>query len=517
MAWSPFRNSLFPADRPSEIVNKDSSAPKIIESQVAAPHISAASELPITKTNSPERPPLDAIGQRDELLRMRVSEMSGRLEELKTLQDDFSSVLTPLIAISEELPRATMRLAEVEALFAMEQQSAVAARREVSELTAKTAALANDLAATTAEVARLEGGIHSRDIELEQLRVTGRDRGLAAENFERQLAAEVEQTKALAAENKALRLEAHAADQALSRSERDLAEARERLAILDQDNRRLQLLCEEQEARLAEWVVRYDSLRDEAEDERQRLLVIEADLAAESAARQKSDAQYEAETGALRTERASLTMKLEAATNRANATEQLLAQLRAQLRERDEAHRAAERAAKEAAIERITADRRVEAVQADLARQTERLLEAQRLRSDLDNRCDMLTKALAAKDVAVEQAMSRATTLSDRVDQLSQRHATELHELEVANRRLVEDLQSERSERALMQGALDIARESRVILQKQHEALKRDARKYRGFEGAGSGPELEQNAAATATETETKDNIRPFPSPERAN
>ncbi|MBP1179367.1 chromosome partitioning protein ParA [Methylobacterium sp. PvR107] len=516
MAWSPFRNGLFPADRSTETVHSDIPTSKIIEAPVAAAHLAAAGELSVAKTNSVERNPLDAIGQRDELLRMRVSEMSSRLEELKSLQDDFSSVLTPLIAISEELPRATMRLAEVEALFAMEQQSALAARREVSELTVKTAALASDLATTTAEVARLESGIHSRDIELEQLRVTGRDKGLAAENFERQLVAEVEQTKAFSAENKALRLEAHAADQALSRSERDLAEARERLAILDQDNRRLQLLCEDQEGRLAEAAVRYDSLREEAENERQRLLAIEADFAAESAARQKSDAQYEAEIGALRTERASLTMKLEAATNRANATEQLLAQLRAQLREKDEAHRASERAAKEAAIERITSDRRVEAVQADLARQTERLLEAQRLRSELDNRCDMLTKALAAKDVAVEQATSRATTLSDRIDQLSHRHAAELHELEVSNRRLVEDLQSERSERALMQGALDIARESRVTLQKQHEALKRDARKIRGLDGVGPVPDLEHSAAPTKTGSEALDNIRPFLPPERA-
>ncbi|MET0532500.1 MAG: chromosome partitioning protein ParA, partial [Microvirga sp.] len=123
---------------------------------------------------------------------------------------------------------------------------------------------------------------------------------------------------------------------------------------------------------------------------------------------------------------------------------------------------------------------------------------------------------LAAKDVAVEQATSRATTLSDRIDQLSHRHAAELHELEVANRRLVEDLQSERSERALMQGALDIARESRVTLQKQHEALKRDARKLRGLDGVGPVPDLEHSAAPTKTGAEALDNIRPFLPPERA-
>jgi crescentin len=509
MAWSPFRSGLFSADRAVDTSGGSSAQPAVQiraqeDVQSGRPiNVQAAAPSP------PPRDPLDAIGQRDEVIRMRVSEMSGRLEDLKSLQDDFSSVLTPLIAISEELPRATMRLAEVEALFAKEQHAAASARREVGELAVKTATLTNECAAMTAEVTRLESGLHGREIELEQLRVSVRDKSLASENYERQLAAEVEQTKALSGENKALRLEAQAADQALSRSERDLAETRERFAILDQDNRRLQSLCEEQEARLADTAARYDALREEAEAERQRLLALEADLAAEAAARQKADNQHETEIGGLRTERASLTMKLEAATNRGAATEQLLVQLRAQLRENDEALRTAERTVKEAVIERATADRRVEAMQADLARQTERLLDAQRLRSELDGRCDMLTKALAAKDVAVEQATSRAALLSERIDQLSRRHDSEIQELEVANRRLVEDLQSERSERAMTQGALDIARESRIALQKQYEMLKREARRFRSFDEGESHANAE-SAAGRAAGAESKSNVRPF-------
>ncbi|MGU3665132.1 chromosome partitioning protein ParA [Methylobacterium sp. A49B] len=509
MAWSPFRSGLFSADRAVE-TSGGSSAQSAIQVRPQEELQSARpASLQAAAPQPPPRDPLDAIGQRDEVIRMRVSEMSGRLEDLKSLQEDFSSVLTPLIAISEELPRATMRLAEVEALFAKEQHAAASARREVSALAVKTATLTNECAAMTAEVTRLESGLHGREIELEQLRVSVRDRSLASENYERQLAAEVEQTKALSGENKALRLEAQAADQALSRSERDLAETRERFAILDQDNRRLQLLCEEQEARLADMAARYEALREEAEAERQRLLALEADLAAEAAARQKADNQHETEIGGLRTERASLTMKLEAATNRGAATEQLLVQLRAQLRENDEALRTAERTVKEAVIERTTADRRVEAMQADLARQTERLLDAQRLRSELDGRCDMLAKALAAKDVAVEQATSRATLLSERIDQLSRRHDSEIQELEVANRRLVEDLQSERSERAMTQGALDIARESRIALQKQYEMLKREARRFRSFDEGDSQANTE-SAAGRAAGAESKSNVRPF-------
>ena len=47
----------------------------------------------------------------------------------------------------------------------------------------------------TAEITRLESSLHNRDIELDQLRVTVRDKSLATENYERQLAAEVERRR----------------------------------------------------------------------------------------------------------------------------------------------------------------------------------------------------------------------------------------------------------------------------------------------------------------------------------
>ena len=204
-----------------------------------------------------------------------------------------------------------------------------------------------------------------------------------------------------------------------------------------------------------------------------------------------------------RTERASLAMRLEAATGRLLATDQMLQQLRNQLRERDEAGRAAERGFKEASIERVTLERRLEGVQADLARQTERFLEMQRARSELDHRCEMFSKAIAAKDAALEQATGRVASLSDRIEQLLHRQEIERADFETVNHRLVEELQHERSERKMAQGALDIARESRVSLQKQHEALKRTARSF-------SSDEATLRAEAPVAPSPEPSNVRPF-------
>lgn len=450
---------------------------------------------------------LDAIGQRDEVVRQRIGEMLDRLDDLRTLREDFSSILEPLIQISDELPRSGMRIAELEASLAQERQSGGTLRNDLGESAARLGAIGNELADALARADQAESELIEREQAMTEQAIALRDKTLAVENLERQLFGETEQNKALTGENKALRLEAQAADSALSRSEHELLGARERLGILDQDSRRLQILSEEQSGHLADLTQRHKDIEAAFDASRQKLRAVEGDLAAQTEARERAESQYEIEVGSYRTERAALLMKLEASENRASTTEQLLAQTRNLLREKDEAHRIAERNLKEASIARATAERRVEALQADLLRQTERFQEAQRLRTELDSRAAMLNKALAAKDAALEQASLRTTGLNDRIADLTRKHEAARSELDLANRRLAEDLENERSERTLLQGALDIARETRVALQKQHEALKRSGRGWRdAVRGEGD------QAAETLPEDEAS-NVRPFTPP----
>lgn len=502
MAWSQFRKTLFfgEPDAPVQAEAARQDAPTY-----------AAAPKPFGPR--PARPPeprafsLDDIGKRNEAVKQQIEAMVDRLEDLKSLQTDFSSIMSPLAEMADELSRSSGRVTELETLLTQERQSAVSTRRELGELARRIASTENDLAAAQARGAQVDSELAERTEAIEELRITLRDKSLAVENLERQLFASNEQAKALQGENKALRLEAQATDQALSRVEHELTELRERHHIAEQDNRRLQILSEEQGVKLAELGTRHGEVSAAADGERERLRALEAQLLAERAAREKNEAQYEAEIGNHRQERATLAMKFEAASNRLTSTEQLVAQLRNQIRDKDEAARIVERNFKEVSIERVTADRRVEALQADLARQTERFLEMQRIRSELSNRCDMLTKAMAAKDAALDQAGTQSAALTDRIDQLTRRHETDRAELEIANRRLMEDLQTERSERAMALGALDIARESRLALQKQYEALRRSGRGWRADPAEGS------QDGHPAEATEAANNVRPFAAP----
>ncbi len=441
---------------------------------------------------------LDAIGQRDETIRQRISEMQDRLEDMKSLAGDFMAIVTPIEDIAGELPKATARIIELEHALSQVRQSVAELRIENAALSSKSAALSQDLTAAQARAVAAEKDLELHQEELAETRVLLRDRDLAVENFERRLFAESEQVKALTGECKALRQEAQAADAALSRSEHELGAARERASLIEADNARLNQLAGELTAQIGDLQSRLQEIEAARESERHVRQNLEDKLVLEAEARQRAEAQLEVETNAFRTERATFSMKLDAVRHRSATSEQILARLRTQLREQEEAMRVNERTLKEALIARSSTDRRLEALKEDLSRQGERFLELQKARDEFAARCEMLSKAMSAKDVQLSQVTTRAAGLEDRIEQLTFKLDAQRLELEGANRRLAEDLDGERSERALLQGALEIARESRAQLKKKYDALKRAGR-------AGA-----DNEAHAEPDSEPVNNVRPL-------
>lgn len=457
--------------------------------------------------SSPKLPPLDGIGQRNELLRVQIGEMSERLGELRTLTDDFALLIEPVETIAGELSHTKARILELEALLSQETDGSQALRREVDELLSRNSQAMADLTAATGRVARLETTLREQETALDEQRLTLRERTSHANALERQLLSEVEQNQSLSLEVKTLRAEAQISEQALNEAERILGETEEKRHILEGENRRLQTLAEGQAGEIVTLSGRCGEFEQQIDQNIQAISTLEAQLVSEQTARQRAVAQHEVDLGTLKTERASSAMKIETLTARLSATDQILGQVRTQLREREETVRSADRAVKEAAAERTTLERRVETLRADTGRLATLLQESDKARNEIEARCDMLVKALAAKDAALETANARGANLSDRVEALTLRFEQERMALEVANRRLIEELQNERAERTLAQGALDIARESRSALQRQNESLKRASRSRYG--------EIADLPPAETLREDRASNVRPFTAPDK--
>jgi crescentin len=222
---------------------------------------------------------------------------------------------------------------------------------------------------------------------------------------------------------------------------------------------------------------------------------------AEQVLRQRLETQIDSERSSHQTDLSSLDMKIEGLNSRLAATDKILAHTRDQLREKNEALRGVERNLKETTIEKNTLDRRLEATQQEVERQVAMVNELQRSRIELQERVEMLGKAIAAKDFQIESSDNKVASLSERIDQLTKRFEQERSTLEAANRRLTEELQNEKAERSLVQGALEIARESRIKIQKKYIALRKRTRL-----------DAQEDDPTLFDEDEVETNVRPIKS-----
>jgi crescentin len=416
------------------------------------------------------------VGQKNELIRVRFANLIDRLEEIRSLKDDFTLLSEPVYDLIRGYPQLQSRLLETEAVLKQETENTVALRREVADLTTSQARMTDDLSAAVSQLRKAESKVREQESYIEDLRLNVKDKEAIVADLENQLSIETERARNITEENQALRLEAQEADQTVARAERELIETRERNGLLDHETKRLQKVAEEQNYRLSSLTNRYGELETQLEATRQRASELETKLMSEQVLRQRLETQIDSERSAHQTDLSALDMKIEGLNSRLGATDKILAHTRDQLRDKNEALRGVERNLKETLIEKNTLDRRLEATQQEVERQVAMVNELQRSRIELQERVEMLNKAIAAKDFQIESSDNKVASLAERIDQLTKRFEQERNTLESANRRLTEELQNEKAERSLVQGALEIARESRIKIQKKYISLRKKTR-----------------------------------------
>ncbi|WP_406853971.1 hypothetical protein ABEG18_15580 [Alsobacter sp. KACC 23698] len=456
----------------------------------------------------PRVSPLDVTGEQTELVRVHVSHIAARLDEIKTLSEDFSRLRTPLDEFLVEYPKAQARMLDAEAALKRETDQARLLRRERDEAISARAAASDELSQAVATASRQEAMLRDSEEALAELRTLMRETTARAEHIERQFYAEAERSQALADESRVLRQHAQSTDQINLRLEQNLSEAHAQVHLLERENNRLQQATEDQSRKLAETATRCEELERKLEAALEVNATLETALSAEQARRDKAEADRETDRTAHSVNAASLSLKVDGLTSRLATTTRTLAQMREQVREKMDALQAAERAVSEARIETNGAQRKLAAALEEARRAHEAGQETQAAKEAAEERCDMLTKALSAKSAHLDGANGKIEALTERLEQLSQRFEQERAALEATNRKLSEALQGEKAERTLAQGALTIARESRAKLQTQFANLRRRAEMEAQDAGSDSPkdpPAAEEQKPATDT------NVRAFP------
>ena len=416
---------------------------------------------------------LGAIGMEDELVRARISHMAERLDDVASLKNDFAQLLEPIAAFAAELPQLKAKLLETESMLSREREGHGSLAQQIRGLKGENLKLQDQLGGLSAHNNELRERSKEQEAALAAIRRDLREKEAHAAELERQIRGETERAHALVEENAALRKEAQANDLVVARHERELADARQAIEMFEHETRTLRAATGEQANRLAMIGSAHDERESELSAARQHLGELETKLKAEQSLRHRLEALGESERATARNNIANLEMKVQGLTSRLGVTEKLLNSTRDQLREKTEELKSAERTVREALISKNNIERRFETLQAEVAQVTAVAENAQRARTEFADRCESVTKALEAKEAAITRAEQRTQVLLDRIDQLASDFGGERQAFESKIAALEEELQREKSERAIAQGALEMARRSRVEIHREFLRIKK--------------------------------------------
>ena len=147
---------------------------------------------------------LDTVGQKNELIRVRFANLVDRLDEIRSLRDDFTALSEPVFDLISSYPQVQSRLLETEAVLRQEHETMSALRRELSDLTVLQAKTADELSAAVAQLRKAEAKVREQDSILEDLRLNLKDREAMASDLENQLTIETERARSVTEENHAL-------------------------------------------------------------------------------------------------------------------------------------------------------------------------------------------------------------------------------------------------------------------------------------------------------------------------
>jgi crescentin len=254
--------------------------------------------------------------------------------------------------------------------------------------------------------------------------------------------------------------------------EGELAAAREKLALLEDDKRSLQIAVDQGLNETARLTRRLTESENTLTATRAQLGKVEASFAEAYAERGRLAAALDEAKEQHQAERNSLNMRLDALQSRAATAERLLSETRQNLIARTEEVRAFDRKSVEATIARNNSDKRLAQIEAAHEQRERQIRDLEQARTALSERANALTKTLKTRETALARAEEKIAALTERNGHLEADIQISRTNIEKRVEDLNSALQRERMERAVVEGALEAARKDNSRLQSEVAALR---------------------------------------------
>lgn len=259
--------------------------------------------------------------------------------------------------------------------------------------------------------------------------------------------------------------------------EGELAAAREKLALLEDEKHSLQLAIDQALNETARLTRRLTESENALTATRAQLGKVEASFAEAHAERGRLGAALDEAKEQHQAERNSLNMRLDALQSRAATAERLLTETRQNMLARTEEVRAFDRKSVEATIGRNNSEKRLAQIEASHEARERQIKDLESVRAALTERANAVTKTLKTRETALARAEERIAALTERNRHLEADVQVSRTNIEKRAENLNSALQRERMERAVVEGALEAARKDNSRLQSEVGALRSTLRR----------------------------------------
>ena len=302
--------------------------------------------------------------------------------------------------------------------------------------------------------------------------------------------------------------------------EGELAAAREKLALLEDEKRSLQLAVDQglnETARLSRRVTEAENTLTAT---RAQLGKVEASFAEAYSERGRLAAALDETKDQHQAERNNLNMRLDALQSRAATAERLLAETRQNLIARTEEVRAFDRKAVDATIGRNNAEKRLAQIESSHETRDRQVKDLEQQRAALSERNNTMAKTLKMRETALTRAEEKIAQLTERNAHLEADVQVSRTNIEKRVEELGAALQRERMERAVAEGALEAARKENIRLQAEVTALRSSLRRGLPLEAEAAAreePAVEaENKMPDPTVAKPAEDTHPAPPPQAA-
>jgi chromosome segregation ATPase len=405
----------------------------------------------------------DSIGRRNEALRVQLDSIECSFQNIEAIRAHFHDALTPIDQTLGEIERT--KVAELEAERKLESLSAAHERLngDRAELAVERDALAAAQDKLLARVADLERMVVGAEAAASEARSALAEQSARLEQMERELEDNRSGLHAASEQLTTIRGGFAAKESRFQEVERQRATLNDHCDLLTQENATLRTRVEEFVVNTSKLGRQYIDLKDQRDELKRRLKEVEISFAQEKAAHETLRASHLDAIEAQRLSEANLQERFVAATTRLEAAERLLAEARVGLHEQDTAIREFEQQSLEKSVAAKSLQAQIGDLEKDLASAQALHVEVEVARAAAVEQSATLSKSLTNKEATLQRAEQKIAMLETSAGEHKKATVCERALFEETIARLTGRLEAESAARLLAEGALQTARQERIV------------------------------------------------------